>query len=175
MLFGTLLVFVFLHPAAAQVVDSGPNGFVLKSTATINAAPAKVYDALVKDIGKWWDPEHTYSGKASNMSIDARASGCFCEQLDQQGSIEHMTVVYAAPGKALRMTGALGPLQELGVSGALTFDFAAQDGRTVLTMTYAVGGYRPGGFEQLAPLVHGVLSTQLTRLHAFIETGSPKK
>jgi hypothetical protein len=161
-------------PAAAQVQESGPNGFVLKHTATIDAPPAHVYNTLVTDVGKWWDPEHTYSGDASNLSIEARAGGCFCERLERQGSIQHAAVIYAAPGSALRLSGGLGPLQETGVSGSLTFGFVEKDGRTILTMTYAVGGYHPGGLDKIAPLVHSVLSAQLTRLQTFIESGSPK-
>jgi hypothetical protein len=155
-------------------VDSGPNGFVLKSVTTINAAPSKVYDTLVNDIAKWWDPEHTYSGDASNLAIDARAGGCFCEKLPAQGSIQHAAVIYAAPGSTLRLSGGLGPLQEMGVSGSLTFALAEKDGRTILTMTYAVGGYHSGGLDTIAPLVHSVLSVQVTRLQTFIESGSPR-
>ena len=39
-----------------------------------------------------------------------------------------MTVVYAAPDKALRMRGALGPLQSEAVTGVLTIALEAVDG-----------------------------------------------
>jgi hypothetical protein len=38
---------------------------------------------------------------------------------------------------------------------------------------YRVGGYRPDGFEELAPLVGQVLEVQLLRLKRFVETGHP--
>jgi hypothetical protein len=69
--------------------------------------------------------------------------------------------------------GALGPLQESGVSGSLSFDLAERVGGTDLTMTYSVGGYRPGGLETLAPIVDTVLATQLRRLKSFVEKGVP--
>ena len=53
------------------------------------------FDALTDDVGRWWNPEHSYSGVAANFSIDARAGGCFCERL-KDGSVAHMTVVFVA-------------------------------------------------------------------------------
>lgn len=152
--------------ARAEVIESTPNGFIVRHVAALNASPAKVYDAIV-DVAKWWDPAHSYSGKAANMSIDARAGGCFCERLDKEGSggsVQHLTVVFAAPGEMLRMRGGLGPLQDSGASGALTFALAEKDGKTELTMTYVVGGYFKGGLQGVAAPVDAVLGGQLERL-----------
>ena len=83
-----------------------------------------------------------------------------------------MTVVYADPGKLLRLTGGLGPLQELAVSGMMTWAFTQQAGnKTTITFTYAVGGYAPGGLAALAPFVDMVLGTQVARLRRLIDTG----
>jgi uncharacterized protein YndB with AHSA1/START domain len=160
---------------AAEVVESRPDGFVVRTVATIAATPAKVYDSLVKDVGRWWDPAHTYSADASNLSIDARAGGCFCEKLADQGGVQHMTVAVAMPGRMLRLVGGLGPLQDSGTSGALTFALAEKDGRTLLTMTYIVGGYLKGGLEAVAAPVDGVLATQVQRLQNYVERGSPAR
>ncbi len=52
-----------------------------------------------------------------------------------------MQVVYAAPGKTLRLSGGLGPLQGMGVTGAMTFTLEpAADGRTLLRYQYVVLG-----------------------------------
>jgi len=40
-------------------------------------------------------------------------------------------------------------------------------------LTYTVGGYRPGGLEEWAPAVDGVLGGQLLRLERLMETGKP--
>jgi hypothetical protein len=40
-------------------------------------------------------------------------------------------------------------------------------------MTYDLGGFVDGGFQDMAPKVDGVLGEQIGRLQTFIETGSP--
>ena len=69
--------------AQAEVVDSTANGFAVKQEAEIAAPAGKVYEAIVA-IGRWWSSDHTYSGDASNMTLEARANGCFCEALDRR-------------------------------------------------------------------------------------------
>jgi hypothetical protein len=87
-------------------------------------------------VGRWWDREHTYSGDAKNLSIDPRPGGCFCEALPPHGGgVQHAMVVLAIPGKTLRMVGGLGPLQESGLAGALTFEFADRGAGTYVTMS----------------------------------------
>ena len=61
-----------------------------------------------------------FSKSAANLTLDAKAGGCWCETLPDGGSVEHLVVVFADPGKTLVMRGALGPLQGLGVEGALS-------------------------------------------------------
>ena len=153
---------------AAEIVESTANGLMVRHVVTVAAAPGKVWTALVNVAG-WWDAEHSYSGKAANLSLDARAGGCFCEKLDGGGGVEHMRVVFVMPGRLLRMTGSLGPLQDSGASGALTFDLAERNGRTELTMTYTVGGYFRGGLQSVAAAVDGVLGSQVKRLQNHAE------
>jgi uncharacterized protein YndB with AHSA1/START domain len=158
--------------ARAAVVQVNAGGFALRHEATVSAPAVKVYDTLVQP-GSWWDSEHTYSGDANNMSIDARAGGCFCERLKDGGSIEHMRVVYAQPGRALRMAGGLGPLQAAGVAGSMTWRFTPIEGGTKLEMSYAVGGFVEGGFDKMSALVDTVLGEQFQRLKLYVETGKP--
>ena len=157
---------------SAEVVDVATSGFLARNEVIINAPPETVYTALLQ-VGSWWDPEHTYSGDAKNMSIVAKAGGCFCEVMKDGGSIQHLEVIYLQPGVTLRMAGGLGPLQQDGVAGSLTWDMVADAAGTKLTQTYSVGGYRQGGFVEIAPLVDQVLNTQVQRLQRFIETGTP--
>jgi len=168
----TLLFFcVLASPLHAEVLDVQTNGFLLKNEALIDAPPDRVFKALLR-VGKWWDPEHTYSGNAREMRIDARPGGCFCERIPGKGAIEHMRVVYVSKNSTLRLLGALGPLQELGVAGGLTWSLKAEGNGTKLVQGYNVGGYQQGGFAELAPLVNQVLSTQLQRLKAYVESDS---
>jgi uncharacterized protein YndB with AHSA1/START domain len=158
-------------PAAAEVKSVAPSGFEVASTATISAPADKVYAAF-GEIARWWDPAHTFSRDAANLSIELRAGSCFCERLKNGGSVQHMQVVYSAPGAGLRLRGALGPLQPEGVDGALSWTLKQADGGTSVTQSYVVGGYIRGGIEQWAPRVDRVLDQQLQRLKNFVE-GKP--
>jgi uncharacterized protein YndB with AHSA1/START domain len=171
-MFRTLLALVLafvVRDVAAAVVEVTASGFLVRSEVSIHASPEKVYMALLHDIGRWWNPEHTYSGNAANLTIDARPGGCFCERLLSGGVAEHMRIVYLDPYKAVRMSGALGPLQASGLAGSLTWKLAEAGSATTLQLTYSVGGYMQGGFDKMAPGVDEVLNEQLQRLRVFVE------
>jgi hypothetical protein len=82
-----------------------------------------------------------------------------------------MRVIFVDPGTLIRFEGALGPMQESGASGHLTWKVAAKDGGTELTWTYDVGGYMKGGLGPFAGAVDGVFAEQMGRLKALVETG----
>lgn len=156
-------------PALAEVKSATSAGFEVVHTATIAASPADIFAALGR-IGAWWSSDHSYSGDARNMTIELRAGGCFCEAIPPQGgSVEHMRVVWASPGKALRLRGGLGPLQGEGGDGALTWTIEPAPGGAKVDQSYVFGGYVRGGAEKLAPLVDKVLGEQLSRLNAYLE------
>src|SRR6187431_1789884 len=96
-------------PARAEIVSAGPSGFNVRQVAEV-PNPAPVVWAALTEVGKWWDPEHTYSGDSRNLTLEPTVRGCFCEKLSLYAGIEHGTVVYAQPAKTLRINGALGPL-----------------------------------------------------------------
>jgi uncharacterized protein YndB with AHSA1/START domain len=155
-------------PAEAEVKSVAPSGFEVVETMTIHAPPEQVYAALGK-IDQWWSTSHTFSRDASNLSLDLKAGGCFCERLKDGGSVQHLIVVYAAPGEGLRLRGALGPLQMEGVDGTLAWALKPSEGGTNVTQSYVVGGYIRSGMENWAPKVDGVLHEQLDRLRRFVE------
>jgi len=158
-------------PVHADVITISDGGFVSKHDIEIAATPEQTYQAMTSDVHRWWNAEHSYSGKAENFSLDARAGGCFCERLDNGGSVEHMHVVFANPGKMLRMTGGLGPLQQMPVMGVMTFSFSpAESGHTLLHYSYTVAGDAAQGLKDLAGPVDQVQLGQLMRLKGFIES-----
>jgi uncharacterized protein YndB with AHSA1/START domain len=163
-----LALLVAAAPGAGDVVDKSAAGFTLKTTVAIAATPPQVYRALI-DVGSWWSTAHTYSGDARNLSIVPQPGGCFCEKLSNGGGVEHGRVVNVVPGSLLRLSTALGPLQELGVAGSMTWQVAASGQGSTLTMTYAVSGYMPGGLDTLAAPVDGVLREQVALLKAYVE------
>jgi uncharacterized protein YndB with AHSA1/START domain len=156
----------------AEVANLADNGFTVKYTITVESDPAKAFQALV-DVGKWWDPAHTYSQDAANLSLDPKPQGCFCERLPGKGAVVHMTVVNSVTGRMLRLQGGLGPLQALAVAGSMTWTFQPADKGATVAVTYAVGGYTPGGFNALAPAVDSVLTSQLGRYKRYVDTGKP--
>ncbi len=156
-------------PAMAEVKSVTPQGFALVSTVTVSAAPGAVFAAMLQP-GRWWNPAHSYSGDGANMTLEPVAGGCFCEKLPKSGGqVEHMRVVYIQPGSAIRLRGALGPLQAEGVDGALTWTLKPAGTGTEISQTYVVGGYLRAGAETLAPPVDQVMTEQLTRLKAYLD------
>jgi hypothetical protein len=168
-------------PASAEVVASSDAGFVIRLTEEVTASPQESWKMLLMP-GEWWSGAHTYSGDAKNLYLDAQATGCFCEKLprpkdapeDQRnGSVEHLHVVYAEPGRVLRLTGGLGPLQSEALHGSLTMTFKAVPGGTRILWEYVVGGYMRYKPEQIAPAVDKVLAEQIRRLGAKLGSKTP--
>jgi hypothetical protein len=160
-------------PAHAEIVSAGPSGFNLRHVAEV-PNPAPVVWAALSDIGKWWDPEHTYSGDSRNLTLDPTVRGCFCEKLSLYAGIEHARVIYAQPAKTLRLSGALGPLQDFGVAGVMTWNIEPAGGGSKITLTYSVGGFADRPLADWAPIVDEVLGGQLKRLTRYVTQGNPE-
>jgi uncharacterized protein YndB with AHSA1/START domain len=157
-----------LGSADAEVKSVVPNGFEIVDAVTIQAPPERVYAALGR-IGEWWSSAHTFSKDAANLSLDLKAGGCLCERLKDGGTVQHLLVVYAAPGQGLRLRGGLGPLQMEGVDGTLAWTLKPTEAGTSVTQTYILGGYIRSGMNDWAPKVDKVLHEQLEQLQRFIE------
>jgi uncharacterized protein YndB with AHSA1/START domain len=158
-----------ISPSYAEVTDSSYYGFTIKNEYLIKALPDSLYKYIYRDIGLWWSPLHTFSGNAANMILQPKANGCFCEKLADGGSVRHMTVIYAGPGKMLRLSGGLGPLQGMAVDAVMTIELKKTDDGTALTVTYSVGGYLKGGLAGFAPVVDRMLAEQFEGLKRFAE------
>jgi Polyketide cyclase / dehydrase and lipid transport len=165
----TLLATSTTAPLQAEVVDAGNNGFTVRHVFSVDAGRNAVYEAAVARVGEWWSDDHTMSGHASNMSIDAKPLGCFCENLGNGAGVVHMTVTFVNPSVMIRFTGGLGPLGLMGVDGNMTWEFDDDGDATRVTLNYAVGGYAAGGLDAIAPAVDSVLTEQMSRLKAYVE------
>lgn len=157
--------------AAAEVIDSAPNGFSLVHEVTVSGTREDAWRMAVNEVGKWWSSDHTITGNAANMAIDPVPQGCFCEAIGDSGGAVHMTVTFANPSVLLRLTGGLGPLGLLGVDGNMTWEFEDGEDGTTIRFSYVVGGYRPGGLDEMAEPVDYVIGEALQRLKAHIDTG----
>lgn len=175
LIFAAALALSWAPAARAEVASSSPNGFVLQAETEVAASPERAWRALTR-VSQWWSGAHTYSGEARRLSLDPRAGGCFCERWGEGQSVEHMRVVMVMEHegvRTLRLSGGLGPLQDMGVSGVLTFTLAPHASGTKITMRYRVAGEPGLGLQQLAAPVDTVLMEQFGRLSRYIVAGAP--
>lgn len=159
-------------PAVAEVVQSSPAGFEVRHSATVAVAPEKAWPIVVAPR-LWWDKDHTYSDDSTNLTLDERAGGCFCEKLPNKGAVEHMRVVYIQPPRMIRMVGGLGPLQAEAADGTMAITLTKEGAGTRIDMTYVAGGYIRAGADKLAPVVDRVLAQQLAGLKAALDGATP--
>ena len=173
--------------AFAEVKAASDAGFNSIHIATVNATPEEIWKRLLapKD---YWNKAHSWSGSSAGFYIDAQANGCFCElfqeadangKLKTVGSVEHMRVIFAQPGKVLRMQGALGPLQSEAVIGTLTvaMEPSKDNAGTRVSFSYVVGGYMRYKVSEIAPAVDKVLGEQFKSMlspFASVEAEAPK-
>lgn len=154
-------------PVQAEVKDVKPNGFTLENSQVVPVDAKAAWDALVNHVGAWWPKDHTWWGDASKLSIQPRAGGCFCE-IDGPRQAQHMTVTFVDPERTLRMTGGLGPLQGMGLDGALEWRLAQVEGGTRITLWYRAGGYTPDDLTKFVPVVDRVQGVQLGGLADYL-------
>jgi hypothetical protein len=167
---GAAIVAAF--PCAAKTSDVTPSGFLATFHEALDASPAEAWIALTQ-VSRWWSADHTYSGNAANLALDAIAGGCWCERWEGN-SVEHMRVVQALRDKALRLEGGLGPLQSMAVNGVLTFALAANGAKTTLTVTYRVRGSPDAGLDKVAEAVDAVVGAQVKRLAEILRPPAPR-
>jgi len=167
--------------AHAEVTGAGPGGFVSRHEVVVTAVPRDVWLALISPAG-WWRGEHTWSGDAANLTLTPQAGGCFCEKIPEvdepgrftlEGSVEHMRVIQAYPERALRMQGALGPLQSEPVTGILTIAISQVEAGTRIVWEYNVGGTMRYEIPVISRAVDGVMGAQLAALAEMLGPVAP--
>jgi hypothetical protein len=146
--------------ARADVVVATPGGFTVRSSVVVPVGTAQAWKRFVAIAG-WWNKDHTFSGNSANLYLTTSPGGCMCERLPGGGFVEHLRVEYADKGRMLRFSGALAPLQGMGVSGAYTLEFDPRGGQTEVLGTYVVNGFDAQGLDRIAPVVDQVMSGQL--------------
>ena len=164
---------VLALPAGAEVKDVSASGFTVENSAVVPLDASIAWQALVDSVDSWWPKDHTWWGRASRLTIDARAGGCFCEMAGERQA-QHMQVVFVDPPRLLRMIGGLGPLQGMGLSGVLEWRMSAVDGGTRITLCYRAGGYATEDLGKLATVVDGVQALQLGGLTDYLRAHNPK-
>lgn len=163
-----LSIFIGLSmPAYCEVISASKSGFIVENTITTSATKEATWRALVNNVNDWWPKDHTWWGETSTLSIDPTAGGCFCE-FNNDKSAEHLRVTFVDPNKSMRLTGGLGPLQGLGMYGALSFTLTQEQGVTSVAMRYHVQAYYEDDLPGLARIVDQVQALQLNGLKSFL-------
>lgn len=137
--------------AGAEVMLAAPDALVIEHRFQVAATPEQAWEVLVHPE-RYWPKNHTWSGDSSNLSLVPHAEGCFCERWTD-ASAEHGRVIMALPGRLLRFRGALGPFQEMAVTGVMTIKLAPKDGGTEAVVTYRLSG---GPSHRLGDMAQGV-------------------
>ncbi len=144
--------------AGAEVKSATPESMLIEHRFTIAAPAARVWEMLLHPE-RWWPADHSWSGKRENLSIEPAVGGCFCERWDGN-AVEHGRVVMLMPGRLLRLDAALGPLQELAISGVINVALEEKDGATTLVVTHRVSGDTTHKLDAFAPVVDQVNGLQ---------------
>lgn len=160
-------------PAArAEVVARTETGFVVRVASEVSAPPAEAWKAIITPA-QWWQSQHTFSGEAANLSLDPQVGGCFCEVLprpegapatQKPGGVQHMRVIYSEPPRAMRLAGALGPLQSEALAATMTITVKPTDKGSRILFEYVVGGFMRYKVDEIAPAVDRMLTAQLGSL-----------
>jgi hypothetical protein len=147
--------------AQAELKASAPDALVIQVRAEVPLDRDDAWARLL-DVSSWWKSSHTYSGNADKLNIDAVAGGCWCE-LWSGGEVEHGRVVAVMPKEMIRFDAPLGPLQEMGVSTALTFTLSAgsKPNTTSVIVDFKVSGSSLSKLDKLGAVIDGVISEQV--------------
>ena len=161
-----IVLWLTSFPAKTDVMHASESGFIIENTRISPRDPQVTWQALVADVDNWWPKDHSWW--RGTFTIDTSAGGCFCERAGAN-SAEHMRISLVESPSTLIMTGGLGPLQGMGVYGALAWTLTPVDSGTQVTLTYKVHGYAPpAGFVEFAPVVDKVQALQLGALMTYL-------
>ena len=158
-------------PAYAEVVQSAPDGALIEHHFQVRATPAEAWQSLIHPE-RWWPEDHTWSGSRGNLGLQPVAGGCYCETWSG-GSVEHARVIMAVPGRLLRMRGALGPLQDMAVSGVLTARLEPNGHGTDAIVTYRLSGDASHKLDEFVPIVDAVIGQQFGAFAAYASQREP--
>jgi hypothetical protein len=154
--------------ASAAVVDKSAAGFTVENSVVVPVDAKVAWDGFVGHVDEWWPKDHSWWGAEGKFTIDPRAGGCFCETAGKR-SAQHMVVSFVDPPGMMRMTGGLGPLQGMGLTGALEWTFTPAPGGTKITLRYVAGGYTTTDLVKFSAIVDKVQGIQLGGLAAFLQ------
>jgi uncharacterized protein YndB with AHSA1/START domain len=168
---GLVVLLAATGSATAAVKQVAADGFIVEHRLSVAATPAQAWAALGQP-GRWWPKEHTWSGDPANLSLPLQLGGCFCERW-KDGGAEHGRVVMIRRNELLRLNAALGPMQDMAVSGVLSIALAAKDEGSEAIVTYRVSGTPAHSFDKMATVVDQVIGLQFGGWASYAAAPAP--
>lgn len=153
--------------AQAKVSSESTEHFIVNHQLVSSKSLAEVYGQFIA-VDKWWEADHSFSGKADNLYFDFNSHRCFCEKLNKGGFVRHLAVVYVEPHKKVVFSGGLGPLLDQAVNGKMIWTFNQTEQGVEVKLEYRVYGMIVGGMGEWPKAVDFVLGTQMKRLKALL-------
>ncbi len=150
--------------AAAEIIEATPERYVLRQEASSPLAPDALWARLIKPAS-WWHPDHTYSGDAANLSLDATAGGLWREDW-QGGSVLHGQVLQVLDGSTLKLDAPFGPLLDLAVTVVWTISVTPEGSGSRVVFDEIANGTAASKLDALAPAVDFVKTEAIRRLTA---------
>lgn len=146
----------------SDVLESSETHYRLSQVAKSDSPPAAVWERLVHPE-RWWNPAHSYSGEAENLSLEPIAGGLWREDWDS-GSVAHGRVLQVREGELLRMEAPFGPLQGLGAYVVWTITIAAEGSGSRVSFDEVASAPPGSALDQLAGAVDAVKTEAIDRL-----------
>jgi uncharacterized protein YndB with AHSA1/START domain len=162
-----LLAAAFAPLAVAEVKSSAADGFLLEQRIVVKADAAQSWQALLQPA-RWWSKAHTWSGSADNLSLEAKAGGCFCERWPD-GEVEHARVLFLRKDQLLRLQGAFGPMQPMAVEAVLEFTLTPGKDGTQIDLSYRATGGSGSMLDKIAAPADGMLAEQMDGLKKLLD------
>ena len=158
---------LFGAPAAAEVVERSADHFVLRYDVAIEGDKPDFIFAL-EHIGEWWNPAHTWSGDAKNLSLALDPGTCFCEAMPDGTTFEHGAVYEYDPDTGVLIHAALGPLKDKAEVYDWSIGWTGANKGVEVVWTYVIRG---PGLGAMADGVDAVMGEQFSRMIRFIHYG----
>ena len=150
-------------PGHGEVLEASDTHYRLVQEAGTPRGAAEVWERLIHPE-RWWNPQHSFSGKAENLQLNARAGGLWREDWNR-GSVAHGRVLQVRDGELLRLEAPFGPLQGIGAYVIWTITIAAdENGGSTVTFEEVASAPPGSGLDKLAAAVDGVKTEALARL-----------
>ncbi len=140
----------------------------VEQEVTINAPPARVFDAITKEMAAWWGPPQIIDEeRARDVVLEPTLGGRVYEDWGNGEGAIWATVTRIKRGEYLELTGRLGTRGV--VLGVIAFSLQPTGQGTVLRLSHrAVGEVTP---ETEANYTRGWWDLLDRRLRAFVERG----